>query len=247
MMSRRPIVGLPTDRCVVEQMATHQVQDEYITALRDGANALPLIIPSARTPLPYDELFGSLDGVMFTGAPSNVAAYLYGAEPRSGTLLDEERDCTALPMLREAIGRGVPVLCICRGIQELNVALGGTLHQAVHEIPGRLDHRKNENASLDAQYEPSHLIHISEEGLLGRLSGLREAMVNSLHDQGIDILASDLHVDAVASDGQIEAVSMPGAKTFVLGVQWHPEWCWSENPLSRAIFNAFGAALSEKN
>jgi putative glutamine amidotransferase len=148
-----------------------------------------------------------------------------------------------LPLLRAAIAAGKPVLAICRGFQELNVALGGSLHQAVHEIPGRLDHREPQDAPPEVEYGPAHAIAIGPQGLLGRLSGMREAMTNSLHHQGIDRLAPMLMADAQAPDGQIEAVSMPRAKGFVLGVQWHPEWRWAENPLSSAIFTGFGRAL----
>jgi putative glutamine amidotransferase len=135
------------------------------------------------------------------------------------------------------------VLAICRGFQELNVALGGTLHQHVHEIPGRLDHREPQGVPLDQEYAPAHPVRISTDGLLGRLSGLREATVNSLHHQGIDRLAPGLVADAHAPDGQIEAVSMPGAPGFILGVQWHPEWGWAQDALSRAIFAGLGLSL----
>jgi putative glutamine amidotransferase len=225
-------------------MALHQANDEYIVAVRGGAGALPLLIPSADDPLPVEDILAAVDGFLFTGAPSNVAPAQYGATARPGTELDIRRDTTTLPLLRAAIAAGKPLLAICRGFQELNVALGGSLHQHVHEIPGRLDHREPQNAaSRDIEYAPAHRVTLSPEGLLARLSGQSEAMVNSLHHQGVDRLAPGLAVEAVAPDGQIEGVSLPGAKGFVLGVQWHPEWAWAENPLSRAIFKGFGAAL----
>jgi len=145
--------------------------------------------------------------------------------------------------LRAAIETGKPLLAICRGFQELNVALGGSLHQHVHELAGRLDHREPQNASRDAEYAPAHSVAITPDGVLARLCGLDKAMVNSLHHQGIDQLASGLRCEATAPDGQIEAVSLPGSKAFVLGVQWHPEWAFAGDPLSRAIFAGFGAAL----
>jgi putative glutamine amidotransferase len=157
--------------------------------------------------------------------------------------LDEIRDATTLPLLRAAIQAGKPVLAICRGFQELNVALGGSLHQHVHEIAGRLDHREPSGVSRDAEYGPAHSIDISPGGLLAQLSGLTRATVNSLHTQGVDRLAPDLKIEAQAPDGQIEAVSMPKAASFLLGVQWHPEWRWAARPLSRSIFEGFGAAL----
>jgi len=237
-----PVVGLVTDRRVFDGMPVHQANDEYIVAVRDGAGALPLLIPSSG--LAVGDVLAAVDGLLFTGAPSNVAPSHYGACARPGTELDEIRDATTLPLLRAAIAAGKPVLAICRGFQELNVALGGSLHQHVHEIPGRLDHREPQNAAArDIEYAPAHAIAITQDGVLARLSGLREAMVNSLHHQGVDRLADGLVVEAVAPDGQIEAVSMPGAKGFLLGVQWHPEWAFADNALSRAIFAGFGAAL----
>ena len=185
----------------------------------------------------------SMDGLLFTGAPSNVAPSHYGAAARAGTELDEARDATTLPLLRAAIASAKPLLAICRGFQELNVALGGSLHQQVHKIPGRLDHREPKDAPLAVEYGPAHAIAITDGGVLHRISGCSEAMVNSLHHQGIDRLAPGLVVEAVAPDGQIEAVSLAGAKAFLLGVQWHPEWAFARDPLSRAIFAGFGASL----
>ncbi len=166
-----------------------------------------------------------------------------GTTPREGVAQDERRDATSLDLLRKAIEVGVPTLCVCRGFQELNVAFGGTLHQHVHEIAGRRDHREDKSAPLEVQYGPAHEITVAKDSLLATITGAQSLRVNSLHSQGIDRLAPSLHADAVASDGQIEAVSMPDAKGFVLGVQWHPEWKWAENTVSRAILAAFGAAL----
>jgi putative glutamine amidotransferase len=238
------IVGIVCDRRVVDDMSMHTVNDEYVTAVRDGAGALPLLIPSTDVALDPAAVLAPVDGLLFTGAPSNVAPGHYGRTARPGTELDEARDTTTLPLLRAAIDAGKPLLAICRGFQELNVALGGSLHQHIHEIPGRLDHREPQNApSRDAEYAPAHLVTIRQGGLLARLSGMTEAMVNSLHHQGVDRLAPMLTVEATAPDGQIEAVAMPGAKGFLLRVQWHPEWNVAKDPLSRAIFAGFSAAL----
>ena len=239
-----PVAGIVTDRRLFDGMATHQTNDEYVTAIRDGAGALPLLIPSTDSPLAVDAILDAVDGLLFTGAPSNVApAHYGGAPPRPGMEQGEARDATTLPLLRAAIARGVPVLAICRGFQELNVALGGTLHQQVHEIAGRLDHREPPDVPREQENAPAHAVRIMPGGLLARLSGQEQALVNSLHHQGVDRLAPPLAVDAVAPDGQIEAVSMPTAPGFLLGVQWHPEWRWAEDPLSRAIFGGFGAAM----
>jgi putative glutamine amidotransferase len=236
-------VGIVSDRKVHDGMAVHQAGDEYVTAIRDGAGALPLLIPSTDAPLNAGRVLAAVDGLLLTGAPTNVAPRHYGATARPGTEFDEIRDATALPLLRAAIAEGVPLLAICRGFQELNVALGGSLHQHVHEIPGRLDHREPRDVPLETEYGPAHSIAIAPGGLLAQLSGLSQAMVNSLHHQGIDRLAPALKAEAHAPDGQIEAVSQPGSKGFLLGVQWHPEWAFAQNPLSRAIFAGFGRSL----
>jgi len=236
-------VGIVCDRRVQEGMAVHQANDEYIAAILGGAGALPLLLPSTDTPLRSADLLAAVDGLLFTGAPSNVAPFHYGGDLRPGTELDETRDATTLPLLRAAIQGGKPVLAICRGFQELNVALGGSLHQHLHEIPGRLDHREPANVAHDAEYAPAHPIAMVPGGLLARLSGVTDAMVNSLHHQGVNRLAPGLRAEAHAPDGQIEAFAMPGAKGFLLGVQWHPEWAFAADPLSRAVLRGFGAAL----
>ncbi|HZQ39221.1 MAG TPA: gamma-glutamyl-gamma-aminobutyrate hydrolase family protein, partial [Rhizomicrobium sp.] len=236
-------VGIVSDRRLVDGMAMHTVNDEYVTALRDGSGALPLLIPSTEAPLDIRAVLEAVDGLLFTGAPSNVAPRHYGQSARPGTELDEVRDSTSLPLLRAAIESGKPLLAICRGFQELNVALGGSLHQHVHELPGRLDHREPQDASRDEEYAPAHDVTIIPGGVLAGLSGMTRAVVNSLHHQGVDRLAPMLTVEAIAPDNQIEAVSMPSAKAFLLGVQWHPEWKMAADPLSRAIFAGFGASL----
>ncbi len=245
MTARLPVVGFVCDRRMLGAHPFHVVGEKYIVAVREGANALPLLVPALEPSLPPEQILGAVDGLLFTGSPSNVAPRHYGGPaPRDGVLQDEHRDATALPLLKTAIAMGKPVLCICRGFQELNVAFGGTLHQHVQEVPGRSDHRERKDAPLEEQYGPAHRVTVAEGGRLASLVRERSFSVNSLHSQGIDTLATALHADAVAPDGQIEAVSMPGAKGFLLGVQWHPEWAWSTNPVSRAIFAAFGAALA---
>ena len=236
-------VGIVADRRLFDGMAVHQANDEYVAAVRDGVGAMPVIIPSTDRPLDTAAILSMVDGLLFTGAPSNVAPSQYGAGARAGTELDEIRDATTLPLLRAATQAGMPLLAICRGFQELNVALGGSLHQHLHELPGRLDHREPQNASRDAEYAQAHPVTFAQDGVLARLSGLRQAMVNSLHHQGVDRLAPGLQAEALAPDGQIEAVSHSGAKAFLLGVQWHPEWRFAEDPLSCAIFAGFARAL----
>ena len=244
MTARRPVVGIPCDRRMLGAHPFQVVGEKYIAAVREGADALPLLLPVLDPPIAPDEILMRVDGLLFTGSPSNVAPKHYGGPaPRPGVLQDEHRDATALPLLKAAIAAGKPVLAICRGFQELNVAFGGTLHQHVQEVPGRADHREKKDAPLDEQYGPAHPIRVEAGGLLARMLRERSFAVNSLHSQGIDRLAPGFFAEAVAPDGQIEAVSLPQAKGFVLGVQWHPEWAWSDNPVSRAIFAAFADAM----
>src|ERR1700722_9669426 len=244
MPARQPIVGIPCDHRMVDAPPSHMAGEKYITAVWDGAEAIPLLVPVLSDPIPPSDLLESVDGFLFTGSPSSVSPRCYaGNPPRDGVLLDEHRDRTTLPLLKAAVEQGLPVLCVCRGFQELNVALGGSLHQHVHEIVGRRDHREDQTAELDVQYGPAHEVHVADRGYLAGLVSERTFLVNSLHSQGIDRLSPLLHADATARDGTIEAVSMPGAKGFLLGVQWHPEWRWRQNEVSRAIFAAFGSAL----
>jgi putative glutamine amidotransferase len=247
MADRRPLViGIPCDHRMVGRHPFHMAGEKYLRAVRESTGAVTVLIPSLPEPMAPDEILGTVDGLLFPGSPSNVAPSYYGGpRPRDGVLQDPHRDSTTLPLLKEAIARGLPTLCICRGFQELNVALGGTLHQHVQEVPGRFDHREDHDADLDTQYGPIHDVRVTEGGLLSKIVREKTFKVNSLHSQGIDRLAPALHADAIAPDDTIEAVSMPQASGFLLGVQWHPEWRWSENPASREIFTAFADAVRQ--
>lgn len=190
-----------------------------------------------------DRVLDGLDGVLLTGSPSNVEPHHYGGEQsRTGTAHDPARDATTLPLIRHSIDRAVPLMAICRGLQEVNVALDGTLHQLVHEVPGRRDHRSPKAGTVDANYAPAHAIDVVEGGLLHALLDERRIMVNSLHAQGVDRLAPRARLEAVADDGQVEAFSVPGAPAFALALQWHPEHRALENPVSMKLFDAFAAA-----
>lgn len=248
MTTPLPIVGIVCDRKRVGDHAFHMVGEKYIDAVREGSGALPLLIPVLSPPLDAEAILAGVDGLLFTGSTSNVAPHRYGGEPpRRHTLLDEARDATSLPLMRAAEAAGVPFLCICRGFQELNVAFGGTLHQHLHEVNGFADHRTgNQKDSVEEQYGPAHAVRIVPNGMFaGMAPGLAgtTVQVNSLHGQGVDRLAPRLRVEAEAPDGAIEAVSMEDANAFLFGVQWHPEWRHAENPVSTAIFTAFGQAL----
>ncbi len=239
-----PLVIIPSDHRIVGLHAVHTVQEKYIAAVREAAEALPLLLPSLDPPVPPEVVLARADGVLVTGSPSNVAPARYGGPPpREGVLQDERRDETTLALIRAAVEQGVPLFCICRGFQELNVAFGGTLHQHLQEIEGRADHREKKGASLDVQYGPAHIVSIIPGGQIAEITGAAAIEVNSLHSQGIDRLADGLMPEAVAPDGTIEAVSVKNARAFALGVQWHPEWNFADNPVSRALFRAFGKAV----
>lgn len=244
MTLKRPLVGIPCDHRMMGAHPFSLAGDKYIAAVRDGANALPLLVPALDPAIPPEEVLAAVDGLFFTGSPSNVSpAHYQGPPPREGVLQDALRDATTLPLLTAAIAAGKPVFCVCRGFQELNVALGGTLFQHLYEVPGRFDHREDKQAPLDVQYGPAHDVTVADGGILARLIPEKTFRVNSLHGQGIDRLAPTLFAEAIAPDGTIEAVSLPSARGFVLGVQWHPEWKWQDNSQSRALFSAFAGAL----
>ena len=176
---------------------------------------------------------------MCDGSPSTGAPLRYGADfAATPDAHDPARDATTLPMIRAALQRRMPILCICRGMQELNVALGGTLFQEVHKLAGRIDHRGGEG-SLEQRFSVKHRVKLS--GVLARISGAEEIEVNSLHGQGLDQLAPGLAVEAVAPDGTIEAVRVENAD-FAIAVQWHPEWEVSHFSDRLRLFQAFGAA-----
>lgn len=225
----------------------HMVGEKYARAVLDAAGAAPLLIPSLADELGFDELLQRLDGLLFTGSPSNVEPHLYeGAPSAPGTLHDPARDATTLPLIRKAVRAGVPVFGICRGFQEMNVAFGGTLHQRLHEVPGHLDHRDDVTQPLEVQYGPAHDVTLEPGGVLRALAVSDRIQVNSLHNQGIDRLGAELAVEARAPDGVIEAFRVRDAQRFALAVQWHPEWKVMSNPFSRALFAAFGQASRER-
>lgn len=242
------LVLLPSCQRVLGRHPFHVVGRKYVDAIR-MAGAMPLMVPGGRP----QELLAALDfidGVLLTGSPSNVHPSHFNEPVHNEALpLDPVRDAWTLPLIREVLERGVPLLAICRGLQEVNVALGGSLHQAVQEHPGHMDHRSDESLPVEQEYGLAHPIHIESGGTLDRvLEGLpapvREGMqvrVNSLHGQGVKQLAPGLRVEARAPDGIIEAFSLPGAG-FNLCLQWHPEWLAHENPVSQRIFEAFGLA-----
>lgn len=240
----RPAVGIPCDHRIVGPHPSQTVGDKYIDAVRLAADCTPVLLPSLGTPLTPAEIFDVIDGILITGAPSNVHPSHYGGSPPSENMaLDERRDATTLPLIQAAIETGVPLFCICRGHQELNVALGGTLHPFLHKVEGRIDHREDKAKPLEVQYGPAHEVTLEPGGYLHRLLGHASITVNSVHGQGVHRLADGLTVEAKAPDGTIEAMRVTDARSYALSVQWHPEWKVMEHPLNRRIFEDFGAQL----
>lgn len=242
-MTTKPLIAVPSDRRILDPHPSHVAGEKYLKALIDGAGGIPVIVPSMAGDIDIDEILDRVDGILLTGSYSNIEPHRYGGETteKSG-LFDPHRDAMTLPLALRALERGVPLLAVCRGHQELNVALGGTLHQNMADVPGYHDHLENKQDPLDKQYGPSHPVSLVDGGLLRQLAGSDSVMVNSLHAQGVDRLAGGVMVEAVADDGLVEAYRLDTAPGFNLSVQWHPEWRVTENQFSMAIFKAFGDA-----
>lgn len=242
----RPSVLLPTCQRLLEGHVFHAVGRKYVEAVR-LAGCLPLLTPATEADA-LDELIALADGLLLTGSPSNVHPRHFGEDVMDDSLpLDPDRDALTLALIPRAVAQGVPVFAICRGAQELNVALGGSLHQAVHQVPGLHDHREDESLPVEAQYGTlAHGVNVEPGGVLERVLGLRTFEVNSLHGQGVRSLGPGLRVEATAPDGLVEAFSLPSAAAFTLGVQWHPEWLAASNEVSLRLFAAFGQACRER-
>ena len=237
----KPLVLVPACNRMLGEHPFHIVGRKYVEAVR-LAGAQPLVVPR----LEPDEIDGLLDaacGVLLTGSPSNVHPSHFGESVHDPELpLDPERDAWVLAMIPRVLARGMPLLAICRGTQETNVAMGGSLLQAVHEVPGFQNHDSEDGAPAAEQYGPAHRVEVLPGGVLERITGPGSFVVNSVHGQGVKRLADGLRVEAVAPDGLVEAFSVEGASGFNLCVQWHPEWQAARNPVSMRLFEAFGAA-----
>ncbi|WP_180683787.1 gamma-glutamyl-gamma-aminobutyrate hydrolase family protein [Tepidicella baoligensis] len=250
VFSHPPMVWLPADHRLLgdhgHAMPYLLLGDKYARAVKVGAHAQPVMFPLADA-VQVPQLLDLVDGVMLTGSPSNVHPSHFHEEVHDPSLpLDPERDSLTLALVRACVEQGVPLLGICRGFQEINVALGGSLHQAVHTVAGLMDHREPDGVPIEQQYAPSHPVRLEPGSALAEWAGGTEVMVNSLHGQGIKRLADGLRPLAVAPDGLIEAFEVAGARAFAYAFQWHPEWrCW-ENPFYSAIFRAFGDAVRRR-
>lgn len=241
-----PLVGVISDRRSLGHHAFQVQGEKYLLAVIEGARAYPLGLPA----IPRGDhgfqpaaVLDRLDGLLLTGSPSNVEPHRYGAAPgQEGARLDPPRDDAALELIPAALALGLPLFAICRGFQELNVAMGGSLHQDLGHVPDLGRHKEDAGAPVDVQYGPAHEVVFTPGGMLAALTGRGGARVNSVHGQGIERLGAGLAVEATAPDGLVEAVSVGGAASFALGVQWHPEWDMRSDEVSMALFRAFGAA-----
>lgn len=239
--SYRPLIGVTADRKLADDYYWHRAEEHYLSAVIDAAGGVPVIVPALPDTLDRGALLQHLDGLLLTGGASNIEPHFYGRpSEQNDCARDPDRDAMNLALIRNAIDMGLPLFGICRGLQELNVALGGTLHQRVHKVAGLRDHREDESAPLERQYGVAHPVTIEPGGVLASLHDAGEVMVNSVHGQGIDQLAPGLRIEAVAPDGLIEAVSVAGARHFALAVQWHPEWYRVTTPFCRQLLTAFG-------
>ncbi len=244
MMKSLPLVGLPADTYEKDGFLFHSLGDKYARALMDVSKSFPVMIPSMFDERDIDALLDHFDGILMTGAVSNVHPPHYGeAESPDHEPYDHRRDTMTLKLIRSVIDRGIPLFCICRGFQELNVALGGSLETELQRGEGRLDHRAPKSDDTDVRYAPVHKIAVTKGGMLERMIGKHETMVNSIHRQGIKKISTKLVAEAVAPDGVIEAVSVKGARAFAFGTQWHPEYKASKNEDSVKLFTAFGDAV----
>ncbi|MDP3086181.1 MAG: gamma-glutamyl-gamma-aminobutyrate hydrolase family protein [Rubrivivax sp.] len=242
MKHSKPIVLVPACNRLLGDHPYHVVGRKYVEAVR-LAGAMPLVVPRALTD-ELDALLDLADGVLLSGSPSNVHPRHFDQAVHDPALpLDPERDDWTLPLIPKLLARGIPLLAICRGTQEINVALGGSLHQAVQEVPGLADHRAPPGEPAAVQYGLAHAVEVEPGGSLATIVGATRFEVNSIHGQGIARLADGLRVQARAPDGLVEAFTIEAATGFNLCVQWHPEWQAAGNPVSMRLLSAFGAAV----
>jgi putative glutamine amidotransferase len=239
-----PVILVPADVREIVNLPWHGAPEPYLTAIVAGLDGIPLILPALEGARDFDTVLDRVDGVLLSGSRSNVHPSRYGEAPsEKAEPYDTARDALTLPLIPAAIARGVPLFAICRGMQELNVALGGTLITEVQEHPGRSDHRAPPGENQDARFAIRQDVLLEPGGQLAGILGATELRVNSLHRQAIGRLAAGLTVEARAPDGTIEAVRVTGAPGFAIGVQWHPEYWVASDAPSAKLFAAFGDAV----
>lgn len=244
----KPVIGIIGNAHIINE--NHRVQAvglSCVEAVADLTGAVPLMVPAVPRIGTIGDLIAACDGFVLTGGRPNVHPSHYGHEPteKHGSF-DPDRDAVTLPLIRECVARGVPIFGICRGFQEINVAFGGTLHPEICEIPGRMNHRMPPNGTLEEKFELRHTVSLTQGGQFHRLLGSCEVMVNSLHGQGILDRGQRIVIEGYAPDTTPEAIVVREAPGFAMAVQWHPEWNASNDPVSRPLFQALGAAVAAR-
>ena len=249
----KPVVGVIGSAHVINDRHNVQIVGRSnLRAVAEVAGALPLMFAGTPDITDIDALLGAVDGILLTGARANVHPTCFGVEPDARhEPYDHERDAMALTLIKACVERGVPLFGICRGFQEMNVAFGGTLHPEIRDLPGRMNHRMPRLPNGEVHPDPlvvfadRHEVRLAAGGIFATLMGRDTIRVNSLHGQGILEPGQRVVVEGIAEDGTIEAIRVADAPAFALGVQWHAEYDPQRNPINRALFKAFGAALLE--
>ncbi|MEM8959165.1 MAG: gamma-glutamyl-gamma-aminobutyrate hydrolase family protein [Pseudomonadota bacterium] len=241
----RPVVGIIGNRYLLnDEYPAHAGGTMNCEAVSEVSGAMPLLVPADPRFVSVDELMETCAGFVFTGGRPNVHPAEYGeAETAAHGQFDRDRDALALPLIRACVAAGQPILGICRGFQEVNVAFGGTLHPEIRELPGRVNHRMPPDGTLEEKFEIRQRVSFKDGGVFHRLMGAQEVMTNTLHGQGICKPGQRILLDGWAEDGTPEALYIDGAPGFTLSVQWHPEWQAATDPVSRPLFEAFGDAV----
>jgi len=246
---KKPVVGIIANSFLIDdQYPVQSTGKMNVEAIANVSGALPMIVPSLPDCVDIKEIMDLCDGFLFTGARPNVHAEEYGQEhTEAHGAIDRDRDRVALPLIRACIDIGQPVLGLCRGFQEFNVAMGGTLHPEIRDIPGRMNHRMPPDGTIEEKFALRHVVHLASGSSFTRIFGSDEVLVNSLHGQGIEEPGPRVRVDGHAPDGTAEAISIENAPGFALAVQWHPEFNAANDTVSRPLFEAFGEALMAWN
>lgn len=244
----RPIIGIiGNSHLINDQYTVQAVSVTNIAAVAALTGAIPLVVPALPMVGAISDLICACDGFVFTGGRPNVHPSHYGHEPtEKHGVFDPDRDSVTLPLIRECVARGVPVFGICRGFQEFNVAFGGTLHPEIRELPGRINHRMPPDGTLEEKFEHRHKVRLSAGGQFHRILAAEEVMVNSLHGQGILDKGGRVVIEGYAPDTTPEAIVIEESPGFAMAVQWHPEWNAANDPVSRPLFLAFGAAVGAR-
>jgi len=245
---RRPVIGIIGNMSVLDE--TYVIQGSglmNIDAVISVCDALPVIIPALPSIGEIEEVMDACDGFIFTGGRPNVHPSHYGhKETEAHGMFDLNRDALTLPLIQACVEKAVPILGICRGFQEFNVAFGGTLHPEIRDLPGRMNHRMPPEGTTEEKFALRHTVSLTPDGIFAEIFGTDEVLVNSLHGQGICEAGPRVVVDGRAPDGTPEAIYIKDAPGFAIGVQWHPEWNAAHDEVSKPLFKAFGAAVRNR-